>query len=689
MKHWNKRGGALLLALLLTLSLTTPALAAETGESAAAAPDPAESALAAAATYGGAVSAQYALWQDGEITAAGQTGVYSKTENRALTGEILYGVGSVSKIYTTVAVMQLAERGKLSLDAPVTRYLKDFKMADSRYKEITVRMLLNHASGLMGTGLSGAMLFDEASSDATDGLLEALSTQRLAADPGAYSVYCNDGFTLAELVVEAVSGMDFMDYVDRYILAPVGLEDTFAPGRDFDSARLAKTYFGDDTRALPTDSLNVIGAGGIYATASDLAAFGGALTGTGLLRQSSLDAMAYPEYSRGIWPEDTLDAMSYGLGWDSVETYPFCQSGITALSKGGDTLSYHAGLVILPEYDMAAAVVSSGGMSTYNQMAAAQILVAALAEQGVTVDQTVPALPEAQPAALPAELKACAGYYGTTAAQYRVDLTDDGKLTLHSLNYPTTVPDQVFTYHSDGTFRDATGAAAVSFVQEDNGETYLYQKGAADLPGLGALPVSNYFVVKLAENPIDPKLQAAWDKIQTMSILPMDEPYNSQAYLALADAAAAEIPETIPGYIGPDRIVDETTAEFAIQLPGSGGRDGMDFHLEERDGVTWIESRGSWYQDAAAAPAIFTGSGTAYTTVQPDGYARWYQVGDAAGKTMTVQVPENSGFWVYDGNGQVTASSVLWGDTTVTLPEDGTIVFAGDPGARFHLRFQG
>ena len=110
---------------------------------------------------------------------------------------------------------------------------------------------------------------------------------------------------------------------------------------------------------------------------------------------------------------------------------------------------------------------------------------------------------------------------------------------------------------------------------------------------------------------------------------------------------------------------------------------------EERDGVLWINAKGSLYMDAAAAPTLFTGSGASYTTVQEDGYARWYQVGDAAGKTMTVQVPENSGFWVYDGNGQVTASSVLWGDTTVTLPEDGTIVFAGDPGARFHLRFQG
>ena len=110
---------------------------------------------------------------------------------------------------------------------------------------------------------------------------------------------------------------------------------------------------------------------------------------------------------------------------------------------------------------------------------------------------------------------------------------------------------------------------------------------------------------------------------------------------------------------------------------------------EERDGVLWINAKGSLYMDAAAAPTLFTGSGASYTTIQADGYARWYQVGDAAGKTMTVQVPENSGFWVYDGNGQATASSVLWGDTTVTWPEDGTIVFAGDPGARFHLRFQG
>ena len=673
------RWSALLLALTLALSLTVSAAAEETA-------DPVEEAIAAAATFGGAVSIQYALWQDGAVTDTGASGVYSKTENRALTEDILYGIGSVSKIYTTVAVMQLAEQGKVSLDAPVTRYLKDFRMADSRYKDITVRMLLNHSSGIMGTGLAGAILFDDADPSATDGLLEALSTQRLIADPGAYSVYCNDGFTLAELVVEAVSGMDFMDYVDRYILDPTGLDDTSPPGGDSDPARLAKTYSGNSTEALPVDSLNAIGAGGLYATASDLASFGGALTGTKLLKESSLEAMAYPEYSRGIWPDDTLDTLAYGLGWDNVEWFPFCQSDITALTKGGDTLRYHAALVVLPEYDMAAAVVTSGGTSTYNQLAATQILAAALAEEGVSVDQTIPALPEAEPAPLPAELKQYAGYYGSTSLQYHIELADDGTLTMTCSTYPTMVPAQTFTYCADGTFRDATGTAALSFVKEDNGEIYLYQKAVSALPGLGALPVSNYAAVKLPDNAVTEAVQALWDQVLTMSILPMTEKYSSQVYLSLSETAA-EASAPIPGYLGPDRIADETSALFAVALPGVGGRDGMDYTRQVRDGVTWLTVRGSVYMEASGAPQLFTGSGWAYSTIQPDGYARWYQVGSAAGKTMTVQVPEDAGFWVYDASGKVAASSVLGDTGAVTLPEGGMVVFAGEAGARFHLRF--
>ena len=684
MKLW-KRGSALLLALVLALSLSVSSMAEE------AVPSPEETAQAAAQgalTYGAADSVQYALWQDGQVVLTGSCGNYSRTENRALTDDILYGIGSVSKIYTTAAVMQLAEAGRVSLDAPVTRYLKNFKMADERYKQITVRMLLNHSSGLMGSHFESAMLFDDTDPVAADSLLEQLSTQHLKADPGAYSVYCNDGFTLAELVVEAVTGMEFMDYVRARILKPAGLENTFAPGDDFDTERLAKTYHGADTRALPQDCLNLVGTGGIYATASDLASLGGALTGTKLLRQSSLKAMAAPEYDRGIWPDtDAPDALSYGLGWDAVEWLPFSQSGIQALVKGGDTLRYHAGLVVIPEYHMAAAVLSSGGSSAYNEMAAAQMLAAALKVQGVALDESVPFLPEAAPAAMPEELTKHSGYYGSTAAQYRVDVTADGTLTMHVLTMPS-IPAMTFTYRDDGTFRDSTGQAAMRFVTESNGQTYLYQQGAGQLPGLGILPTANYAAVKLPENPIAPEVQTDWDRYLSMSFLPMGEKYSSQTYLALADSAAQERAEMVPGYAGGSRIVDSTSARYELQLPGAGGRDGQEINVFEQDGITWMESNNALYMSVEGAPVLYTGAGWSYSTVQADGYARWYQVGRHAGTTMTVQMPEDAGFWVYDGSGQVTASSVLWGDTAAVLPQDGFVVFAGDPGARFHLRFQ-
>ena len=680
----RKRGSALLLALMLSLSLSVSAMAEET---VASLEETAQSAAQGALTYGGADSVQYALWQDGKVVLTGSCGSYSRTENRALTDDILYGIGSVSKIYTTVAVMQLAEAGRVSLDAPVTRYLKDFKMADERYRQITVRMLLNHSSGLMGSHFENAMLFGDADPVAADSLLEQLSTQRLKADPGAYSVYCNDGFTLAELVVEAVTGMEFMDYVRTRILKPAGLENTFAPGDTFDTGRLAKTYRGADTRALPQDCLNLVGTGGIYATASDLAAFGGALIGTKLLRQSSLNAMAAPEYDRGIWPDtDAPDALRYGLGWDAVEWLPFSQSGIQALVKGGDTLRYHAGLVVIPEYHMAAAVLSSGGASTYNEMTAAQMLAAALKARGVVLDESLPLLPEAAPAAMPAELTENAGYYGSTAAQYRVDVTDDGTLTMRVLTMPS-VPAQAFTYCDDGTFRDTTGQAALRFVKEANGQLYLYQQAVGLLPGLGMMPTANYAAVKLPENDITPEVQAAWDRYLSTSFLPMGEKYSSQTYLALADSTAQETAELVPGYVGASRIVDSTSALYELQIPGANGRDGQDIHVYEQSGTTWMDVNGALYMSAEGAPVLYTGPDS-YSTVQENGYARWYRVGGNAGKSMTVRVPEDAGFWVYDTDGQVAASSVLWGDTRAELPQDGFVVFAGDPGARFHLSFQ-
>lgn len=681
MKQRTLRRGALALALALLLSLWAPALAAE--ETTA---DPlAQSAQAAAETalqYGGAQSVSYALWQDGEIVLTGSTGAYSRTENRALTDDVLYGVGSISKTYTAVLMMNLVEEGKVKLDEPVTTYLPEFTMADARYKDITVRMLLNHSSGLMGSAGPGSFLFGDNDRDASDELLERLSTQTLQADPGAYSVYSNDSYTLAGLVIEAASGMSYGDYLHETITEPLGFTNTCVPADEPAADRFARAYLGDDTRALPTETLAVVATGGIYASASDLAAFGGALCGEELLTEASLTAMAGDEYLRGMWPEDSEDdALAYGLGWDNVHMFPFNQSGIQALVKGGDTLVYHSGLVVLPEYDMAAAVVSSGGVSTYDQAAAARILIDALALEGVTVDETA-ALDTAETAAMPEELTAFSGAYGSSTLLYDVDIAPEGVMTLTVAG--TSVP---LTYRADGTFRDEANSMLIKVVEEENGQVYLFQKAYTLLPGLAPTAVAEYVLEKLPDYQASEEALAAWYAREGKVYFLVNEPYTSALYPLSGVFAAISfqgIPEGAESYMLTNQIVDGNTTVPVLQIPGVGSRDSSTVSMVEQNGVEYISLNGGLYMDVTAVPAVYAGP-LSYCLIHEDGAARWFSAGEAAGKTMTVTVPENGGFCVYNADMTLAASSWIYGDTTVTLPEGGWMVFAGDVGSQFTI----
>ncbi len=673
MIHLRNRWTALFLALVLSLSLALPASAAQEDRAQAA-----HEAAQYAMQYGGAVSVQYALWENGEVTLQGHDGVYSKTENRALTDDDLYGIGSISKTYTAAAMMKLVEQGKVDLDEPVTAYLPDFTMADPRYTQITVRMLLNHSSGLMGGTTNDAFLFgDQGNDDAPSRLLERLAGQTLQAEPGAYSVYSNDSFTLAQLVIERVSGMEYTAFLNQYLLEPLGLENTLTPMEEFDTSRLVKTYLGTDTRALPAENLTIVGTGGIYSTASDLAAFGGALCGEGLLSQASLDEMASDQYLLGMWPEDSDgDAVAYGLGWDSVHMFPFSQNGIQALVKGGDTIVYHAGLVILPEYDMAAAVLTSGGISTYNQLAAARILLDALAEQGVEVEEEA-ALTPAQPAQMPAELTQLSGWYGTSTAAAQLQITDEGVLTLTGM-------EGTFTYREDGSFRDESDSVLLKLVQEDNGETYLYQKSYASIPGLTTLCVASYAMERLPSSQPDEATQAAWEAREGKMYVQTNERWSS-AYYALSGVFAAVTLQGSPeGYLLTNQLTAPDTAAPVLQIPGTGSRDSAVIRVLDVDGCETLELNGSLYQDASSVSPIFSGP-ESWCIIRPGQTARWYRTGEAAGSQMTVEVPENGGFYVYDAALGLQASSWLYGDTTVVLPENGWIVFSGEEGAQFHI----
>ena len=300
--------------------------------------------------------------------------------------ETLSCIGSVSKTYTAVAIMQLADQGKLEIDKPVTEYLPEFTMADPRYKDITVRMLLNHSSGIMGTTAGDFMLNDDRDQATHDTLLQELRTQRLKADPGDFAAYCNDGFTLAELVVEAVSGQSFTEYVEQHICKPIGAEQTGTPWNAYRTEEQVPIFIRGNV-AYAADYCMAIGSGGILSTARELCSFGSTFFkgDTRLLSEQ-----AKREMMQCTMPADYEDG--YGLGFDSVSFSDYEAAGVKVVAKGGDVQQQHAALVVAPDEEISVAVLSAGGGSMYNELLAMKLMDIALDEKGIEIEHPKPVI---------------------------------------------------------------------------------------------------------------------------------------------------------------------------------------------------------------------------------------------------------------------------------------------------------
>lgn len=638
--------------------------------------------------YYGETSVQYALIDNGEIVISGHSGVYSKDSSTALTDETMYGIGSVSKIFTSVAVMQLAEQGKIDLDTPVFKYIPEFKMKDARYKKITVRMLLNHSSGIMGTSLSNAMLFEDNDTMNMDNLLDVLATQRLKADPGEFSVYCNDGFGLAQLLIEKVSGLEFSDYIKKYISEPLSMSNTKTPLDDFDTDQLAKTYSSDNI-AFPVENVNMIGAGGIYSTAEDLCQFAGLFmknTDSQLLSNNSALAMSNAEYLNGFWYPQAASTLSYGLGWDSVTTYPFTKYGIQALVKGGDTLLYHCSLITLPKEGMAMAVISSGGASIYNEVFAQEVILDVLLAKGsikeLKAEETNVAPVKAS---LPSEFKAYAGYYAYSGGIIKIDINDNGILKLY--NSQTNTIAQQFIYSGDDKFYSKDGSYFVTFNKESNGNIYLYVASNSLLPYLGQYVSAEYQAQKVAANSLSKKVKAAWEKRDNKMYFALNEKYSSMGYSLNYLILKLSMWKGLEGYAWNAEIIDENTAKPTIQIPGVYGRDLFDYNFYTVKKAEYMEAGGSVYISEDAIKAL-SNKAAFNVKIGTDGYAKWYKVkASSKNKKIKVTIPKNASFTVYDEYANCVDNSWTTGQTTVSLPKDGYIVFAGNAGVKFTVKY--
>ncbi|MCZ6795640.1 MAG: serine hydrolase [Planctomycetota bacterium] len=190
------------------------------------------------------------------------------------TAATVYRVGSVSKLFTDLAVMQLVERGEIDLDAPVSRYLADFR-ADNPYgTPVTLRQLMCHRSGLVREPPVGN--YFDASGPTLEATVRSLDGTKLVYPPESRQKYSNAGVAVCGYVLEKLRGRPFEDVVRESLLEPMGLESSdFAPVRSL-RRRLARavmwTYDGRVFDA-PTFELGTSPAGNLYSTVTDLGRF--------------------------------------------------------------------------------------------------------------------------------------------------------------------------------------------------------------------------------------------------------------------------------------------------------------------------------------------------------------------------------------------------------------------------------
>ncbi len=600
--------------------------------------------------------------------------------------ERVYCIGSVSKVYVTTAVMQLADKGLVDIDAPITDYIPNFKMADPRYTKITVRMLMNHTSGILGTQFGNMELYNDNSMVSNDEFIAAFSDQRLKAEPGEYACYCNNGFELLRIIVENVSKMSYTEYVDKYISGNLGISNTGTPFSLFGREDAVPVFNGK----LPSEYeyCMALGSGGIYATASDVAEFGSSFwTGDNrLLSESAKNDMGTR------WTDsdsDYLDAS--GLGWDFVEELSYQEQGIKVVGKGGDVGTMHASLLVVPDNEISVCVLTSGGSSMYAQFVAESLIDVVLEEQGFVIEHET-GMDVNVVDKIPDEFKKYEGYYSmnslTGSAIAEISFTDD-KMTV--VNYGISSKNTAYYKYTDvGGFVeiDENGyikpnQVVVFFENGSNGRVYITGEMLNVLPGVGDYIRKTYFGEKMSNTTVSDRAVDAWmARSKNLWVLTSDI-YSSANYDM--PVLRIKVSDTVPDYalIGltaGTRVVqmtDEDNLTFFQTVPSSSNRDLTEAHANE-DGTISL-SLGTTYRPVDSLPE-FTSDIDAVELKSNE--ASWYYIGkEMEYSTIIADCPENSAIYVYNKYFEpVYSSHNLNASDSIDLPAEGYIVFLGEDG---------
>ncbi|AGA27135.1 serine hydrolase [Singulisphaera acidiphila] len=297
-----------------------------------------------------------ALVDDQQVVWARGFGFADPQRRLPASAETIYRVGSVSKLFTDIAVMQLAEQGLLDLDAPVQNYLPEFAPKQTSGKPITLRQLMSHRSGLVRESPVGN--YFDPTEPTLVATVKSLNETALVYPPEFKTKYSNAGIAVVGLVLEQVGGESFSQAMERRLLGPLKLDRTrFEPTAEMKPllAQGVMSTFDGRPFAAPTFALGTAPAGNLYSNVLDLGRFlstlfadGKGPDGATILKSETLRQMIEPQFSKAG------DKTKFGFGFALAEL-----DGHRRIGHGGAVYGFATEVGALPDEKVGVVVIAN------------------------------------------------------------------------------------------------------------------------------------------------------------------------------------------------------------------------------------------------------------------------------------------------------------------------------------------
>lgn len=372
-----------------------------------------------------------ALVDDGKVVWAQGFGYADNVNGRLADANTLYRAGSISKLFTATAIMQLVEQGKVDLDAPIQKYIPELK---PKYhfkvdKPITLRHIMSHRSGLPGDMVPGMFTRHP---ERFDNEIAYINSVHSPYAPGEVFAYSNIATDLQGIVVERVSGMKFEDYVQQHILKPLGMNESTFVASAANPKLMSKGYSKHEEQEL--FKIRNIPAGALRTNVLELSKFASMVLehGKPVLQSRTLQQM----FVRQRFDNELYDE-SFALGLNWFLTLPKLPQDTKVVWHGGDTIYHHSTMVVLPEEGLAVIVLTNSDSAipllydTTDKMVKAAIKAKSGRELTSAELETSP-----QKVFTIEELQQLPGHYGTQAGEINITRSGDSlRATLAGLRF--------------------------------------------------------------------------------------------------------------------------------------------------------------------------------------------------------------------------------------------------------------